>query len=111
LSSVDQNDDDSGANSIDENTHPKGNVSDETYLVGNFYKNSKLNSEIEDLPINTVRRSSKQTNLPASLNDFIVEGKVKYGVEKVVNYSNLSVDNYRFTSSLNKSIEPTCYKM
>ncbi|GKB53716.1 ribonuclease H-like domain-containing protein [Tanacetum coccineum] len=82
LSSVDQNDDDSGANSIDENTHPKGNVSDETYLVGNFYKNSKLNSEIEDLPVNTVRRSSRQTNLPASLNDFIVEGKVKYGVEK-----------------------------
>ncbi|GJT70293.1 ribonuclease H-like domain-containing protein [Tanacetum coccineum] len=65
---VDQNDDDSGATSIDENTHIKGNVLDETDLG------------------------------------------VKYGVEKVVNYSNLSADNYNFASSLNKSIGPTCYK-
>ncbi|GKA65245.1 RNA-directed DNA polymerase, eukaryota, reverse transcriptase zinc-binding domain protein [Tanacetum coccineum] len=70
----------------------------------------ELNFEIEDLPVNTVRRSSRQTKLPASLNDFSVEGKVKYGVEKVVNYSNLSVNNYIFAFSLNKSIEPTCYK-
>ncbi|GKF84750.1 ribonuclease H-like domain-containing protein [Tanacetum coccineum] len=54
--------------------------------------------------------SSRQTKLSASLNDFIIEGKVKYGVKKVVNYSNLSADNYSFASSLNKSIEPTCYK-
>ncbi|GJU46605.1 ribonuclease H-like domain-containing protein [Tanacetum coccineum] len=39
-----------------------------------------------------------------------VWGKVNYGVEKVVNYSNLSAGNYCFASSLNKSIEPTCYK-
>ncbi|GJZ35506.1 ribonuclease H-like domain-containing protein [Tanacetum coccineum] len=65
---VDQNDDDSGATSIDENTHIKGNVLDETDLG------------------------------------------VKCGVEKVVNYSNLSADNYNFASSLNKSIGPTCYK-
>ncbi|GJU10966.1 ribonuclease H-like domain-containing protein [Tanacetum coccineum] len=110
LSHVDQNDDDSRATSIDENTHPKGNVSDETDLIGNFYANSELNSKIEDLPVNTVRMSSRQTKLSASLNDFIVEGKVKYGVKKVVNYSNLSADNYSFASSLNKSIEPTCYK-
>nr|GEV58430.1 Myc-type, basic helix-loop-helix (bHLH) domain-containing protein [Tanacetum cinerariifolium] len=110
LSLVDQNDDDSRATSIDENTYPKGNVLDKTDLVGNFYGNSELNSEIEDLPVNTVKRSSRQTKLSASLNDSIVEGKVKYGVKKVVNYSNLSVDNYSFASSLNKSIEPTCYK-
>ena len=48
--------------------------------------------------------------MPSNLNDFIVEGKVKYGVEKVVNYSNLNKDNYCFASSLNKSIEPTCYE-
>ncbi|GJU58883.1 ribonuclease H-like domain-containing protein [Tanacetum coccineum] len=35
---------------------------------------------------------------------------VKYGVERVVNYANLSLANYCFISALNKSIEPTCYE-
>ncbi|GJZ65453.1 putative RNA-directed DNA polymerase, partial [Tanacetum coccineum] len=50
------------------------------------------------------------TKLPSSLNDFVVEGKVKYGVEKVINYANLNLDNYCFISALNKSVEPTCYE-
>ncbi|GJX16835.1 ribonuclease H-like domain-containing protein [Tanacetum coccineum] len=62
------------------------------------------------MPANTLRRSSRQTKLPSSLNDFIVEGKVKYGVERVVNYANLNHDNYCFVSALNKSVEPTCYE-
>ncbi|GJY57860.1 ribonuclease H-like domain-containing protein [Tanacetum coccineum] len=77
LSSDYQNDDDSGATSIDENTHPDGNVSDETDPVNNFFKNIKLHSESTDLPVNVVRRSSRQFKLPTSLNDFIVDGKVK----------------------------------
>ncbi|GKA64920.1 hypothetical protein Tco_0764627, partial [Tanacetum coccineum] len=60
--------------------------------------------------LNTVRRSSRQTKLPTSLNDFIIDGKVKYGVEKVVNYANLRHENFCFASSLNKSVEPSCYK-
>ncbi|KAJ0555649.1 putative RNA-directed DNA polymerase [Helianthus annuus] len=55
---------------------------------------------------NTVRRSTRSSVLPKSLNDYVVEGKVKYGLERVVNYSNLSHDNFCFVSSLNKSIEP-----
>ncbi|GKF03138.1 ribonuclease H-like domain-containing protein, partial [Tanacetum coccineum] len=62
------------------------------------------------LKLHTLRRSSRQTKLPSSLNDFIVKGKVKYGVERVVNYANLNHDNYCFISALNKSIEPTCYE-
>ncbi|GKB63850.1 multidrug resistance-associated protein 3 [Tanacetum coccineum] len=50
------------------------------------------------------------TKLPSSLNDFIVEGKVKYGVKRVVSYANLNHENLCFASSLNKSIEPTCYE-
>ncbi|GJV61821.1 ribonuclease H-like domain-containing protein [Tanacetum coccineum] len=83
LSYDSQNDRDSRATSIDENTHPKSNVSDETNLVENFYENSEFNYENVDLPVNTVRRSSGQTKLPSSLTDFIVEGKVKYGVERI----------------------------
>ncbi|GJU30365.1 hypothetical protein Tco_1173954, partial [Tanacetum coccineum] len=40
----------------------------------------------------------------------IVEGKVKYGIERVVNYTNLNSENFYFASSLNESIEHTCDK-
>ncbi|GKD69240.1 ribonuclease H-like domain-containing protein, partial [Tanacetum coccineum] len=77
--------DDSGATSIDEtnNTYPEGTVPDETGFINDFYENSEFNCETEDLPVHTLRRSSRQTKLPYSLNDFIVEGK---------------------------SVEPTCYE-
>nr|GEY06411.1 hypothetical protein [Tanacetum cinerariifolium] len=104
--------DDSEATYMEENnnTHHEDIVSNETNFVNDFYENSKFNSEVEDLPVNTDRRSSRQTKLPTSLNDFIIDGKVKYGVEKVVNYANLIHENLCFASSLTKSIEPTCYK-
>nr|GEV78046.1 ribonuclease H-like domain-containing protein [Tanacetum cinerariifolium] len=109
---VNQDNDDSCATSMDEtnNTHPEGTVSDETNFLNDFYVNSEFNSETKDLPVYTLRRSSRQTKLPSSLNDFIEEGKVKYGVERVVNYANLNHDNYCFSSALNKSVEPTCYE-
>nr|GFC06683.1 putative reverse transcriptase, RNA-dependent DNA polymerase, Gag-polypeptide of LTR copia-type [Tanacetum cinerariifolium]GFC06687.1 putative reverse transcriptase, RNA-dependent DNA polymerase, Gag-polypeptide of LTR copia-type [Tanacetum cinerariifolium] len=92
------------------NTYPEGIVPNETDNINDFYKNSEFNSDTEEFPANTLRRSSRQTKLPSSLNDFIVEGKVKYGVERVVNYANLNHDNYCFVSALNKSVEPTCYE-
>ncbi|GJW10520.1 ribonuclease H-like domain-containing protein [Tanacetum coccineum] len=109
---INQGNDDSEATSMDEtnNTHPKGIVSDETDFINDIYENSEFNSKTDELPVNTLRRSSRQTKLPSSLNDFVVEGKVKYGVEKVVNYANLNHDNYCFISALNKSVEPTCYE-
>ncbi|GJX23597.1 hypothetical protein Tco_0228042 [Tanacetum coccineum] len=104
--------DDSEATSMDEtnNTHPEGIVPNETDFINDFYENLKFNSDTEELPVNTLKRSSRQTKLPSSLNDFIVEGKVKYKVERVVNYANLNHDNYCFVSALNKSVEPTCYE-
>ncbi|GKD58230.1 ribonuclease H-like domain-containing protein [Tanacetum coccineum] len=65
------------------NTHPEGIVLDETNFRNAFYENSKVNYETEEFPVHTLRRSSRQTKLPSSLNDFIVEGKVKYEVERV----------------------------
>nr|GEW23089.1 putative reverse transcriptase, RNA-dependent DNA polymerase, Gag-polypeptide of LTR copia-type [Tanacetum cinerariifolium] len=79
-------------------------------FLNDFYVNSEFNSKTKDLPVHTLRRSSRQTKLPSSLNDFTVEGKVKYGVERVVNYVNLNHDNYCFSSALNKSVKPTCYE-
>ncbi|GKC64838.1 ribonuclease H-like domain-containing protein [Tanacetum coccineum] len=98
--------DDSEATSMDDtnNTHPEGIIPNETDFITDFYENSEFNFETEELPANTLRRSSRQTKLPSSLNDFIVEGKVKYGVEKVVNYANLNHDNYCVVSALNKTL-------
>ncbi|GJZ54545.1 hypothetical protein Tco_0609430 [Tanacetum coccineum] len=106
----------SEATSMSENTHPKGNVSNETNVssetdsAGDINDSSEPISEIGDLPVNTVRRSMRQTKLPSSLNDFIINGKVKYGVEKVVNYANLDHDSFCFASILNRSVEPSCYE-
>nr|GEU94008.1 hypothetical protein [Tanacetum cinerariifolium] len=109
---VSQGNNDSGETSMDEknNTHPKGTFPNETDFINDFYEHSELNYDVEELHANTVRRSSRHTKLPSSLNDFIIEGKVKYGVERVVNYVNLNHDNYCFIYALNKNIEPTCYK-
>ncbi|GJW38483.1 ribonuclease H-like domain-containing protein [Tanacetum coccineum] len=98
LSPDNHGNDDSETTSMDEtnNTHPEGNVSDETDFINDFY-------EIERLPVNTVRRSSRQTKLPTSLNDFVIKGKVKYGIERVVSYANLNHENYCFASTLNKN--------
>nr|GEW43161.1 ribonuclease H-like domain-containing protein [Tanacetum cinerariifolium] len=56
------------------------------------------------------RRSSRPHKLPTNLNDFIIEGKVKFKVERVVNYFNLSKENFCYASSLNKSVEPRTYQ-
>ncbi|GJY90117.1 ribonuclease H-like domain-containing protein [Tanacetum coccineum] len=58
----------------------------------------------------SVRRSSRKSVLPSKLKDFVVDGKVKYGINYVVNYSNLSWDNFSFITNLNKTSEPKTYK-
>lgn len=57
----------------------------------------------------TVRRSTRDFVLPRKFNDYVVEGKVKFGIEKVVNYAKLSFECFCFVSNLNKSIEPSSY--
>ncbi|GJV81324.1 ribonuclease H-like domain-containing protein [Tanacetum coccineum] len=56
-----------------------------------------------------VRRSSRPTKMPAKFNDFMLDSKLKYGIEKHVNYSKLNTANYCFATTLNKSVEPTTY--
>nr|GEU36115.1 ribonuclease H-like domain-containing protein [Tanacetum cinerariifolium] len=109
---INQGNDGSEATSMDEtnNTHPEGSVPNETDFINDLYVNSELNSKTEEFLSNTLRRSSRQTKLHSSLNDFIVERKVNYGAEKVFDYANLNHDNYYCVSALNKSVEPTCYE-
>ncbi|GKD40542.1 putative RNA-directed DNA polymerase, partial [Tanacetum coccineum] len=58
----------------------------------------------------TVRRSSIKTSLPSRLKDYEIQGKVKYGLNRYVNYAKLNAENYSFKTNLNKTIEPKTYK-
>ncbi|GJV60640.1 hypothetical protein Tco_1466740 [Tanacetum coccineum] len=57
----------------------------------------------------TIRRTSRKPVLPSKYNDYVLNKNVKYGIDKVINYVNLSLDNYVFTTSLNKIHEPATY--
>ncbi|GKE91566.1 putative RNA-directed DNA polymerase [Tanacetum coccineum] len=56
-----------------------------------------------------LRRSSRTFVFPKNFNDYVVESKVKYGLEKYANYSNLSKENFCFTYVLNKSVKPKSF--
>ncbi|GJT39788.1 ribonuclease H-like domain-containing protein [Tanacetum coccineum] len=60
-------------------------------------------------PVVATRKSNRQTKLSAKFNDYVVNSSKKYELEKVVNYSNLSSGNYCFSTSLNKSAEPSTF--
>ncbi|GJV62523.1 hypothetical protein Tco_1473351 [Tanacetum coccineum] len=80
-SSLNEDDDESDATSIEDNAHPEGNP-----------KNLNHSDESE------------------FLNDYVIDIKVKFGLNKVVNYCKLSNKNLCFTTALNKSFEPSRYK-
>ncbi|GJU09373.1 ribonuclease H-like domain-containing protein [Tanacetum coccineum] len=44
------------------------------------------------------------------LGDYVLDKRVKYGIDKTVNYSNPSKENYVFSTSLNKIIDPKTYQ-
>ncbi|GJX52001.1 ribonuclease H-like domain-containing protein [Tanacetum coccineum] len=56
-----------------------------------------------------LRRSSRQSVFPKNYNDFVVESKVKYGLEKFVGYAKLNTENLCFVTELNKSHEPKTF--
>ncbi|GKA55531.1 ribonuclease H-like domain-containing protein [Tanacetum coccineum] len=65
---------------------------------------------VDDVQITqTVRRSKRSSVFPNKYNEFVVDSKVKFGLEKYVNYSKLSFVNKCFVTELNKSFEPKNY--
>ncbi|KAI3520152.1 hypothetical protein L1887_09385 [Cichorium endivia] len=55
------------------------------------------------------RRSSRDRRVPTRYDDFVIEGKHKFGIEKTVGYVRLDSDSVCFAASLNKSIEPNSF--
>ncbi|GJS58260.1 putative RNA-directed DNA polymerase [Tanacetum coccineum] len=56
-----------------------------------------------------VRRSSRKSSMPSKYKDYVLNKNVKYGIDKVVNYSHPSIENFVYTTSLNKIHEPSTY--
>ncbi|KAK1418428.1 hypothetical protein QVD17_27572 [Tagetes erecta] len=75
-----------------------------------IHNDENMPSEGFNDPSVPLRKSSRHTSIPKKLDDFVIEGKVKYGFEKVVHYSKLSKENHCFATTLNKSVEPKSSK-
>ncbi|GJZ25524.1 ribonuclease H-like domain-containing protein [Tanacetum coccineum] len=83
---------------------------EDTYIVS--CEGDELHVHPHEVPhqisesVQNVRRSFKPSIFPNNFNDFVVNSKVKYGLENFVNYSHLTKENFCFAYVLNKSTEP-----
>ena len=105
----------------DELGHPQGsNGSALENEVSATLENENAHSEgtFQDSPITDsqtnlqnqpVRRSERSSVFPNKYNEFVVDSKVRYGLEKFVSYANLNSENFCFTTKLNKLSEPKNY--
>ncbi|GJT80778.1 hypothetical protein Tco_1055120 [Tanacetum coccineum] len=67
---------------------------------------TKHTQNINDQPL---RRSKRTSVFPNKYNEYVVDSKVKYRLEKYVGYLNLTSEIFCFTTELNKAFEPKTY--
>nr|GFA17454.1 hypothetical protein [Tanacetum cinerariifolium] len=112
--------DDSATTFIEDNAHPEGNTesiiqsNESEGEISHSFKDEERVDLTDDIDYDDVaqpvRRLSRQTKLPINLNDYVIDSKVKFGLNRVVNYYKLYGENLCFTTTLNKSFEPSNYK-
>ncbi|GKE76780.1 hypothetical protein Tco_1542900 [Tanacetum coccineum] len=83
----------------------QGNV----LVFQNVTFDSSSRTELDSPEVVSTRRSSRMSKLPEKLNDFVLDNKIKYGLNMYANHTKLSVENCCFVSNLNKTAEPTWY--
>ncbi|GJX52152.1 putative RNA-directed DNA polymerase [Tanacetum coccineum] len=98
--------DDHTASSIDDNPISEGNGPNTQHIP--TFDISNRTDDDTSVCVNT-RRSGRVSKLPDKLNDFVLDNKVKYGLNRYANHTVLSADASCFISNLNKTVEPTCY--
>ncbi|GKB04819.1 ribonuclease H-like domain-containing protein, partial [Tanacetum coccineum] len=74
------------------------------FSEGNLDQNTSSSQGIQN-----VRRSSRQSIFPKNYNDFVVDSKVKYGLERYVGYLKLNSNFFCFVTQLNKTREHKTY--
>ncbi|GKC83867.1 ribonuclease H-like domain-containing protein [Tanacetum coccineum] len=99
-------DNDQGSMQIGKEDFSEGNVFENFNVPTNLFNTEKSNTKDN----NTLRRSSRQSKLPPKLNDYVLDSKVRYGLEKFANHTWLSVENCGFIANINMSFEPKSYE-
>ncbi|GKD39566.1 ribonuclease H-like domain-containing protein [Tanacetum coccineum] len=95
--------------------HSVTQVDDQNWSKGNFQNFIPSTSQSSPTQINddaqtlVLRRSDRQSKPYVRLNDYVLNSKLKYGIEKFVSYSKLNSVNLCFATNLNKSIVPSCF--
>ncbi|GJS25336.1 receptor-like serine/threonine-protein kinase SD1-8 [Tanacetum coccineum] len=90
---------------VDDNSSYEGNVPS----ILNVFPNQPAHTVDIDRDQPSIKRSSRPSKLLAKLNDYVIDSKLRYGIEKHVNYANLNYVNYSFTTTLNKSVDHVTY--
>ncbi|GKC54903.1 ribonuclease H-like domain-containing protein [Tanacetum coccineum] len=98
------NDADSSNDLVSTKNEKVATLEENAFSEGNLDQNPSSSQGVQN-----VRRSSRQSVFPRNYNDFVVESKVKYGLEKYVGYSKLNSENFCFVTQLNKTREPKTY--
>ncbi|GJT78921.1 ribonuclease H-like domain-containing protein [Tanacetum coccineum] len=98
------NDADSGNDFVATQNEEVATLEENVFSEGNLDQNPSSSQGVQN-----VRRSSRQSVFPKNYNDFVVESKVKYGLEKYVGYSKLNSEIFCFVTQLNKTREPKTY--
>ncbi|GJY95026.1 ribonuclease H-like domain-containing protein [Tanacetum coccineum] len=74
-----------------------------TILEENIFSEGNLDQNPSSFQgVQNVRRSSRQSVFPKNYNDFVVESKVKYGLEKYVGYSKLNSEFFLSSSEIDR---------
>ncbi|GJR24185.1 hypothetical protein Tco_0972712 [Tanacetum coccineum] len=70
---------------------------------------SSNRTEKESSTFVSFKKSSRVSKLLEKLNDYVLDDKVRYGLNIYANHTKFSANNCCFISNLNKSDEPNCY--
>ncbi|GJS32433.1 ribonuclease H-like domain-containing protein [Tanacetum coccineum] len=105
--------------SDDERVDPKLNSDNKSQNASSSSSESSRNSFTIDFLVNfendadsrcsKLKKIFKQSVFLRNYNDFVVDSKVKSGIEKYVRYSKLNTENYFFVTQLNKNYEPKSF--
>ncbi|GJR90557.1 ribonuclease H-like domain-containing protein [Tanacetum coccineum] len=94
------------ATPIDDNTNSEGNIdtSEQVPRFQNLYENQTEDVNPE------LRRSNRPSKQPAKLNEFVLDNRVKYELNRYANHTFLDAESSCFISNLNKSLKPSSFE-
>ncbi|GKC38873.1 hypothetical protein Tco_1051257 [Tanacetum coccineum] len=103
--------DDNAEEQSSDNDQGSVQMGENDFSKGNLFENQDVPTHLFNTgEISNLRRSSRQSKLPAKLNDYVLSRKARYGMDKFVNHNWLSVDNCGFITNINKSSEPKSFE-